>query len=234
MNIAVILAAGVDPSFRMDIPKQFVNVYNRPIIVYTLEKFQNHPEIDAIVVACLPGWENMVTAYAKQFDIDKLKWVIAGGKSGQESSKLATEKLMKECDSEDVVILHDAIRPMVTDEIISDSIYTCKRKGMGVAAVISMDNVMMTNDGVTGNRSISRYAFRRIQTPQTYHLGELYKFHQEAVERGIINENDTNNMISRLGQDVTLSKGSDVNLKINTVEDVEMFKALFNLYQEEY
>lgn len=223
----------MDPTFQMDIPKQFVNVYNRPIIVYTLEKFQRHPEIDAIMVACLPGWENMVTAYAKQFDIDKLKWVIPGGKSGQESSKLAIDKLMEVCGAEDIVVLHDAIRPMVTDEIISDSIYTCKRKGMGVAAVISMDNVMMTSDGVTGNRTISRYAFRRIQTPQTYHLEELWKAHQEAVEQGILNENDTNNMISRLGRDVTLSKGSDTNLKINTVEDVEMFKALFNLHQEE-
>ncbi|MBQ7944874.1 MAG: 2-C-methyl-D-erythritol 4-phosphate cytidylyltransferase [Lachnospiraceae bacterium] len=233
MNIAVLLAAGADPNFQMDIPKQFVNVYNRPIIVYTLEKFQKHPEIDAIMVACLPGWENMVTAYAKQFDITKLQWVIPGGRSGQESSKLAIDRLMEECEKEDIVILHDAIRPMVTDEIISDSIYTCKRKGMGVAAVISMDNVMMTNDGITGNRIISRYAFRRIQTPQTYRLEDLWKAHQEALEQGIRNENDTNNMISRLGRDVTLSKGSDTNLKINTVEDVEMFKALFNLHQED-
>ncbi len=234
MNIAVILAAGVDPNFQMDIPKQFVNVYNRPIIVYTLEKFQRHPEIDAIMVACLPGWENMVTAYAKQFDIDKLKWVISGGKTGQESSKLAIDRLMEECKEEDIVVLHDAIRPMVTDEIISDSIYTCRKKGMGVAAVVSMDNVMMTSDGITGNRTISRYAFRRIQTPQTYRLGEVWKAHQEALEQGIINENDTNNMISRLGRDVTLSKGSDLNLKINTVEDVEMFKALFNMYSGDY
>ncbi len=233
MNIAVLLAAGVDPRFQMDIPKQFVNVYNRPIIVYTLEKFQKHSEIDAIMVVCLPGWENMVSAYAKQFDIDKLKWVIPGGKTGQESSKLAVEKLMEECGKEDIVVLHDAIRPMVSDEIISDSIYTCKRKGMGVAAVISMDNVMMTNDGITGNRTISRYAFRRIQTPQTYYLGELWEAHWEALEKGICDENDTNNMISRLGRDVTLSKGSDTNLKINTVEDVEMFKALFNLHREE-
>lgn len=78
MNIALLLAAGADPTFRMDIPKQFVNVYNRPVIVYTMEIFQNHPEIDAMVVACLKGWENMVEAYAKQFGISKLKQVIQG------------------------------------------------------------------------------------------------------------------------------------------------------------
>ena len=227
MNIALLLAAGTDPTFRMDIPKQFVNVYNRPIIVYTMETFQNHPEIDAVIVACLKGWENMVEAYAKQFGISKLRWVIPGGKTGQETSKLAVDRLMEKCSEEDIIVIHDAIRPMVSNEIISDSIYTCKKKGMGVSAVTSMDNVMMTDDGMTGRLSISRYAFRRIQTPQTYFLGDLKNAHEEALEKGINGENDTNNMISRLGRNVYFSKGSDKNLKINMVEDVAMFKALY-------
>lgn len=227
MNIAVLLAGGVDPGFKMDIPKQFVNVYNRPLIVYTMEIFQKHQEIDAIMVACLKGWENMVTAYAKQFHIDKLKWVITGGMSGQETSKIAADMLAACCKEDDVIILHDAIRPMVTERIISDSIAACKAKGMGVASVVSMDNVMMTDDGINGKTFISRYAFRRIQTPQTYRLGMLQRAHEEALRRGIRGENDTNNMISRLGMPVVLTKGSDTNLKINTVEDVEMFKALY-------
>lgn len=229
MNIAVLLAGGVDPTFKMDIPKQFVNVYNRPIIVYTMQKFQKHPEIDAIMIACLKGWENMVQAYAKQFQIDKLKWVITGGASGQETSRLAAEELMKTCDGNDIVVIHDAIRPLVSDEIISDSIRSCNKKGMGIAAVASMDNVMLTDDGICGLRSISRYAFQRIQTPQTYHLGELQEYHKEAAERGILDENDTNNMVSKLGKRIYLSKGSDLNLKINTVEDIEMFKSLYNM-----
>ena len=227
MNIAVLLAGGVDPTFKMDVPKQFVNVNNRPIIVYTMEIFQNHPEIDAIMVACLKGWESMVSAYAKQFNINKLKWVITGGVSGQESSKLAVQTVMKECCPEDIVVIHDAIRPLVSDEIISDSIFTCKKKGMGITSVISMDNVMMTNDGINGKVSISRYAFRRIQTPQTYVLGDLFEAHMEAVEKEILNENDTNNMMAKLGRNITLSKGSDTNMKINTVEDVEIFKTLY-------
>lgn len=233
MTIAVLLAGGIDPGFQMDIPKQFVNVYNVPIIVYTLEKFQKHPEVDAIMVACLSGWENLVSAYAKQFNIDKLQWVIEGGRTGQETSRLAANKLMESCGEDDIVIIHDAIRPMVSDEIISDSIATCKQKGMGIAAVTSMDNVMMTDDGITGKMSISRYAFRRVQTPQTYQLGDLYAAHAEALKQNIKDENDTNNMMSRLGKKVTFSKGSDTNLKINTVEDVEMFKALFNMKNKE-
>ena len=233
MTIAVLLAGGIDPGFQMDIPKQFVNVYNVPIIVYTMEKFQKHPEVDAIMVACLSGWENLVSAYAKQFNIDKLQWVIEGGRTGQETSRLAANKLMESCGEDDIVIIHDAIRPMVSDEIISDSIATCKQKGMGIAAVTSMDNVMMTDDGITGKMSISRYAFRRVQTPQTYRLGDLHAAHAEALKQNIKDENDTNNMMSRLGKKVTFSKGSDTNLKINTVEDVEMFKALFNMKNDE-
>ena len=232
MTIAV-LAGGIDPGFQMDIPKQFVNVYNVPIIVYTMKKFQKHPEVDSIMVACLSGWENLVSAYAKQFNIDKLQWVIEGGRTGQETSRLAANKLMESCREDDIVIIHDAIRPMVSDEIISDSIATCKQKGMGIAAVTSMDNVMMTDDGITGKMSISRYAFRRVQTPQTYRLGDLHAAHAEALKQNIKDENDTNNMMSRLGKKVTFSKGSDTNLKINTVEDVEMFKALFNMQNEE-
>lgn len=233
MNVAVLLAGGMDPRFEMDIPKQFVNVYNRPIIVYTMEIFQKHPEIDAIMVACLKGWENMVIAYAKQFRIDKLRWVITGGNSGQETSKIAADVLMEHCMEEDIVILHDAIRPMVTEQIISDSILSCKKSGMGIASVISMDNVMMTEDGFHGKKSISRYAFRRIQTPQTYRLGMLQRAHEEALRQNIRDENDTNNMVSRLGMQVILSKGADTNLKINTVADVEMFKALYAMKKGE-
>ncbi len=171
----------------------------------------------------------MVNAYAKQFNISKLRWVIQGGKCGQETSKLAVDKLMEFCREDDIIVIHDAIRPMVSDEIISDSIYTCRKKGMGVAAVTSMDNVMMTDDGMTGKLSISRYSFRRIQTPQTYLLGALKEAHEEAVHRNVRDENDTNNMISRLGRNVSFSKGSDTNLKINTVEDVAMFKALYTM-----
>lgn len=231
MNIAVLLAAGADPNFQMDIPKQFVHVNNKPIIVYTMEIFQNHPEIDSILVACLRGWESMVKAYARQFDIDKLQGVITGGNSGQETSYLAVKELLKTAKEDDIVVIHDAIRPLVSDEIISDSINLCKKKGMGIASVTSMDNVMLTDDGLVGVRTISRYAFRRIQTPQSYHLGELQDYHEEAITKEILHENDTNNMVSKLGKKVYLSKGSDLNLKVNTVEDVEMFKSLYSMQQ---
>ena len=102
MNIALILAGGTDPDFQMSVPKQFVNVFNRPVITYTLEIFQNHKDIDAIMVACLDGWQEMVRSYAKQFNIDKLKWVISGGKDGQASAGNGITALRKECRDDDI------------------------------------------------------------------------------------------------------------------------------------
>ena len=129
MNIALILAGGVDPNFRMDVPKQFVIVENRPVIVYTLQVFQNHPEIDRILVSCLSGWQEMVKAYGKQFNIDKLEKIVEGGPDGQESIRRGVMWLNDNCRPDDVVVIHDAIRPLVTEDLISDSIHTCQEKG---------------------------------------------------------------------------------------------------------
>lgn len=232
MNVALILAGGMDPTFQMRVPKQFVNVFNRPVIVYTLEAFQKHKDIDAIMVACLNGWQEMVNAYARQFNVDKLKWIVSGGDDGQASARIGILALKDLCRADDVIILHDSIRPFVSEDIITDSIRVCRIHGMGVAAVRTMDTVMRTKDGRVGTESISRYSIIRVQTPQAYRMDRLLEIHRKAVEMGIVGQVDTNSVVSRLGEPVYFSKGSDLNLKINTVEDVEMFKALYKMQQE--
>lgn len=232
MNVAMILAGGTDSRFQMSVPKQFVNVYNRPVIVYTLEAFQRHKDIDAIMVSCLDGWQEMVRAYAKQFNISKLRWLVPGGKDGQASARNGILALKGKCREDDIVIIHDSIRPFVSEEIISDSIRVCRQRSMGVAAVRTMDTVMRTDDGFVGTQSISRYSIVRIQTPQAYRMDRLLDIHEKAIERGIQGEVDTNSVISKLGEPIYFSKGSDLNIKINTVEDVEMFKALYKMQQE--
>ena len=184
------------------------------------------------MVACLDGWQEMVNAYAKQFNIDNLKWVVKGGNDGQASARIGILALKEVCQNDDVIVLHDSIRPFVSEDIITDSIRVCRLHGMGVAAVRTMDTIMRTSDGVTGTESISRYSIVRIQTPQAYRMDRLFEIHQKAVEAGIVGEVDTNSVASKLGEPVHFSKGSDLNLKINTVEDVEMFKALYRMRRE--
>jgi len=231
MNVALILAGGVDPRFQMAIPKQFVIVENRPIIVYTLQVFQNHPQIDKIIVSCLHGWKEMVQAYAKQFDITKMAEIVEGGRDAQESIRKGIQWIKENGRGDDLVVIHDAIRPLVTDGLISDSIKCCREYGMGVAAVRSMDTVMLTEDGLKGQETLSRDSIRRIQTPQTYRLDYLDLMHEKAVEKGITRCVDNNSMLAKLGETIHFSKGSDFNIKINLVEDVEMFKALYRMKQ---
>ena len=113
MNVAVIIAGGSGHRMHQDIPKQFLNVYDKPVLLYTLEGFQEHPDIDAIEVVCIEGWENVLWAYAKQFGITKLRWVIPGGSTGQESIRNGVYNLKEHCTADDVIIIHDGIRPLV-------------------------------------------------------------------------------------------------------------------------
>ena len=229
MNTALILAGGVDSRFQMDIPKQFVNVNNRPIIVYTLEIFQNHPEIDEIIVICLEGWQEMVRVYGKQFNITKLTHIISGGKDAQESTYKGLQILKGKMEQGDMVVIHDAIRPFVSAELISKSMKMCRKKGMGVSATYIMDTIMHSEDGKEGHQSINRYEIMKVQTPQTFHYSLILGLHERAIREQCTGAWDNSSMITKLGEKVYFSEGSDLNIKINTVEDVEMFKALYRM-----
>lgn len=232
MNAALILAGGIDPRFKMEVPKQFVNVFNRPVIAYTMEIFQKHSEIDEIIVTCLDGWQEMVKAYAKQFNITKLTAIIQGGTNAQASTYNGLKYLSQRYGRGDIVVVHDAIRPLVTDKLISDSIRMSKKRGMGVAAIYTMDTIMRSEDGSEGKESINRYEVMRVQTPQAFDYEYLWALHNEAIQKECVGAWDNSTMITRMGQKVYFSEGSELNLKINTVEDVEMFRALYCMKHE--
>lgn len=234
MNIALIMAGGVGQRTNQDIPKQFLNVYDKPIIVYTLEAFQRHPDVDAIIVTCLSGWEEILWAYAKQFNIDKLKWVVKGGANGQASARNAIYSLQNTCKEDDIIIIHDAIRPMISADIISDCIVKCRTYGSGLAAMRCQETIIRTNDGIQGSESINRWNIMRVQTPQAYRYDKALWAHKEAVNRGIDDAVYTNTIMVELGENLYFSMGSDKNLKITTLDDVEMFKALYKTKKEDW
>ena len=125
MNIAVIVAGGSGSRMGQEIPKQFINVYDKPVIVYTLEAFQKHPQIDKIIVVCIDGWHDILKAYAKQFDISKLEKIVSGGNSAQESIRNGVYSLEGLCQNDDIVVIHDGVRPLVDDSVLSDVIIKC-------------------------------------------------------------------------------------------------------------
>ncbi|WP_026652333.1 IspD/TarI family cytidylyltransferase [Butyrivibrio proteoclasticus] len=225
-TVALIIAGGTGARMHQDIPKQFLTVNEKPVIVYTLEAFQNHPEIDSIAVVCVEGWEQMVTAYAKQFNITKLEHIVNGGENGQGSIRNGVYELEKFFDKDDIVLIHDAIRPMVSAEIISDCIMKTKQFGNAITAIPCAEAMLTTEDGESSNESYSRDHLKRTQTPQGFKIGEICDAHREALEKGITASVASCTLMIELGKKVYFSQGSEKNIKLTTVDDIDIFKAL--------
>lgn len=235
MNIALLTAAGSGTRMHQDIPKQFLHVDNKPVIIHTMEAFQRHPSIDAIIVVTIDSWSEVVWAYAKQFNIDKLKWVVPGGSTGQESIYNGLMTLKNAGIEEDIVVMiHDGNRPLVTSEIISDSLVTFKKYGSAVAVIPCTEVVFESEDGFSSCVSTEREKLFRTQTPHTYRLDDLLAAHKEAAEKGISGTAASCMLMKELGKTTYFSKGSEANFKLTTLEDLSLFKALLSTKQEDW
>ena len=227
MNVAIILAGGSGHRMGQDVPKQFINVYDKPVIVYTLEGFQKHPLIDAIEVVCIDGWHDVLRAYAKQFNISKLRWVISGGETGQESIRNGVFNLEGKIDPEDIVIIHDGIRPLIDDTVLSDVISKCQKYGNGVTSLPYNEQIFVMDDEISTVKYIPRETLRRVSTPQAYKFDKLLWGYKKAFEEkiGIYGSSYTNTMMVELGERLYFAAGSDKNIKLTTKDDLELFKA---------
>ena len=227
MNVAVIIAAGSGHRMGQDIPKQFINVYDKPVLLYTLEGFQNHPMIDAIEVVTLEGWIDFVWAYARQFGITKLKWVVAGGTTGQESIRNGVYNLEGVCQEDDIVVIHDGIRPLVDESVLTNVLEVCKQKGNAVTSMPYNEQIFLVEDEISTTKYIPRETLRRVSTPQAYTFGKLNWGYHEAFAReiGIYGSSYTNTMMADLGERLYFAAGSDRNIKLTTKGDLELFKA---------
>lgn len=235
MNIALLTAAGTGTRMHQDIPKQFIHVDNKPIIIHTMEAFQNHPSIDAILVVTLESWTEVLKAYANQFNISKLRWVVPGGETGQDSIRNGLNKLREEFPNEDVVVMvHDGNRAMVSSEIISDSLATFAKRGSAVAVIPCTEVVFESDDGVSSHVSTEREKLFRTQTPHTYKLSDLLWAHEEAEKKGIKGTAASCMLMKELGKETYFSKGSEENIKITTLDDLRIFKALLHTRQDDW
>lgn len=226
MNIALLTASGTGSRMGQDIPKQFLHVKDKPVIIYTLERFQNNPQVDAIVLVTLPNWFGFVWAYAKQFGITKLKWVVAGGATGQESIYNGLVAVAEECPMDSVIMIHDGNRPMVDNNMINDSLAVFKKHGSAVAVIPCTEAVFKSADGADSNVSIPREELWRTQAPHTYTLEKLLWAHGEAKKRGITGTAASCTLMYALGETVYFSRGSEKNIKLTTLDDMEIFNAL--------
>lgn len=226
-TVAVIIAGGVGSRMGHDIPKQFITIYDKPVLFYTLEGFENHPLIDEIVLVCIDGWHDTVRAYAKKYGITKMKKIVSGGNTGQESIRNGVFALEGICEKGDIVVIHDGIRPLVDKEVLSDVIAKAKKYGNGVTSLPYNEQIFVIDDEISTVKYIPRETLRRVATPQAYEYSKLDWAYHEAFEKGIgiYGSSYTNTMMVELGERLYFAAGSDKNIKLTTPDDLALFKA---------
>lgn len=225
MNTAIILAGGVGSRMGADKPKQFIEVLGKPILVYTIEIFQNHPEIDAIEVVCVKSHIKILKELVEEYGLDKVKWITEGGKEFQNSVINGINNLKGELSDEDIVLFQYGASPFTSDDIISDAIRVCEKMGNSSPAISSLF-LLGTNDGDRSLNWIDRDKIIIHNTPQCFKFGYVTQLYDEAIEKDLLSkvEPHTTSLMYLMGREIYLSKGNQLNFKITTKEDLDLFE----------
>ncbi len=226
-NVAIIVAGGVGKRVGADIPKQFIKVFDKPILIYTLEAFEKHPLIDEIEVVCIESWIDELKRYIDFYKLNKIKYITPGGNTVQESIRNGVFNLKLKIDDNDITIIHDGIRPVVDSYVIDDVIKVAKEYGAAATSLPYNEQMFLKYDDKSTIKYIPRETLMRVSTPQAYNYKKIYEAYDKAFKEqiGIYGSSYTNTMWVELGNRLYFSKGSDKNIKITTKDDIKLFKA---------
>ena len=235
MNIALILAAGTGSRMgNADKPKQFLPIYGKPLMIHTIEAFEMHDEIDKIVVVTSEGYDDQVKVWCKQYDLSKVKAVAIGGDSRQISVYNGLQAVKEiGAKEDDIVLIHDAARPLISKNIISKNIEACMRYGAVDTVIQASDTIINSADGEKISNIPIRKELYQGQTPQTFKLGLILEAHEHAKAGKVPNVTDDAKLVISMGKEVHLVEGSKQNFKITTFDDLMMLKALLKIGKSE-
>lgn len=222
----IILAGGVGSRLKSAVPKQFIEIDGCPIIVHTIRNFQDNPNIDHIIVVCLGNWIEHTKNIVKKYNLDKVTDVIPGGTTGHISTKNGVYFLKNRLSEQDYVIIHDAARPIVSQEVINDLIETAKKNGNACSAVSCYETIVLTENRLSGKEQIDRNRVIRVQTPQCYKYGLIKSLYEKAETDKREDFVYANILAMEYGVEIFFSKGTNNNIKITTKEDIALFRAL--------
>ena len=227
MVTAMLFAGGVGRRMKSDdLPKQFIEIGGKPIIVRTMEHFEKHPEVDQIVVACKEDWIDHLEALIKDYKITKVHSVVPGGATGYASIHNGVRETAKfMTDPDDIILICDGVRPMLTERLISDSIRYARECGTSVPVTPSIDSLLFSEDGKFCEKSYERSSMYITQAPQGYTMEKILWAHSEAERRGILNPVSSSELFIELGEKVRLFEGERINIKVTTQEDLEILNA---------
>ena len=224
MNYVVIIAGGVGSRLGASVPKQFVEVLGKPVIAYTMEHFQKHPDIDAIELVCVDGYQEHIKSIADKYGITKVLKIVKGGSEYERSIMNGVAGLDGIAKPDDLVIIHWAASPFLSEEIITDNIRVCKEKGNAITASYSY-LLYGTNDGDCAKKSINRETFMTLAAPQSFKYKVITDIYKQVEEKHMFEyvEAHTPAFMAELGIPIYFSKGSHANIKITNKEDIDLF-----------
>lgn len=234
MNIGVIFAGGVGR--RMNTkgkPKQFLEVHGKPIIVHTIDIFQNTEAIDAVVVVCVSDWLDYMNNLVERFNLTKVKAVVAGGETGQMSIFKGLEAAEQLATDDAVVLIHDGVRPLINEEVINANIQSVKETGSAVTSVRAKETVVLVNDSSKISEVVDRTRSFIAKAPQSFYLSDILSVERDAISKGITDAIDSSTLMGIYNRELTIVEGPYENIKITTPDDFYMFKALYDARENE-
>lgn len=230
MNIAVIFAGGIGQRMKTtNRPKQFLEMHKKPIIIYTLEHFENHPDIDAIAIACVEEWIPYMQELIEKFRITKVRRIVSGGETGQMSiynGLVAAKEIAGE--EKSVVLIHDGVRPLINETVISDNIASVKENGSAITSAIVKETIMVVKDDNSIDYVPDRAYSRVAKAPQSFWLDDILTVHHQAQREGIKDFIDSCTMMKYYGHKLFLIDGPYENIKITTPDDFYTMRALLD------
>lgn len=231
--MAIIFAGGSGVRMGAGKPKQFLEVNGKPIIIHTLDIFENHPDVDEIYIACKEEYIEMLRKMLRRFDIMKVRDIVPGGNTGMDSIYNALKAAERQCDEETVVLIHDGVRPCITGKLIDEVIETVGRKGSVATCTPLFETPIISQSGESVEQTPNRADCYTAQAPQAFRLGEILEVHEKVRKEnpgyhGIV---DNCTLMRHYGKSVAIVKGPRSNIKVTTPEDLYIFKAMIEFHE---
>lgn len=233
MNIALIFAGGSGSRMNSRArPKQFLQFYGKELIVHTLDNFQNHPEIDEIVVVCIEDWIPYLKKLLAKYGIDKAKIIVPGGSTGQESIYKGLCAIHKYASEDSIILVHDGVRPFINENLISECIKSVEKYGSAITVTPAIETIVTTSEGKITSIT-DRSKCYHAKAPQCFRLGELFEAHEKAIKDGLLNMIDSASLMKYYGHELYTVPGNFDNIKITTPADFYTFKALYEVREQQ-
>ncbi len=233
MNTALIFAGGTGQRMNTRAkPKQFLELHGKPVILYTLDHFESHPDIDSIVVVCLESWINELKILLDRYDIKKVSQIVPGGSTGHESIYFGLKALQEVCQADDIVLIHDGVRPLITEELITANIRKVMEYGTAITVEAATESVVSSKNGDLIDGVPNRGSMYVAKAPQSFRYGMIWDLYKRAREEGVLSI-DSAHLLSIYGMEMHTVKSPANNMKITAPADYYIFRALYEAYENQ-